>query len=166
MSDPIEGALLDLARLRLAAEMPAQVVECLGALDERDIWWRPSERTNAVGNLVLHLAGSNRHFICHVIGGQPFRRDRDAEFAERTERSKTELLALWNDTTAAVAPVLDALTFTRLAETTTDKGRSVLQVLLHVTHHNALHLGQIVWITKMRRPGALNELLRTPVPAR
>jgi hypothetical protein len=27
-----------------------------------------------------------------------------------------------------------------------------------VSHHNADHVGQVVWITKMLQPGALNEL--------
>jgi uncharacterized damage-inducible protein DinB len=166
MADSIEAALMELARGRLGTEIPVQVAECLQALDDDDIWFRPNEGANAIGNLILHLAGSNRHFIGHIIGGQPFTRDRNAEFAERTRRSKSDLLALWNETAAAIKPVLDGLTMTRLGEPTADKGRTVLEVLLHVTHHNTLHLGQIIWITKLRRPGVLNELLRTPVPQR
>jgi uncharacterized damage-inducible protein DinB len=49
-----------------------------------------------------------------------------------------------------------------MIETTLATGRSssFARILMHVTHHNALHIGQIVWITKLRTPGALNELLR------
>ena len=32
------------------------------------------------------------------------------------------------------------------------------QILLHVTHHNATHMGQIVWIAKMLAPGAVDDL--------
>jgi len=40
----------------------------------------------------------------------------------------------------------------------TGKATTYGQILLHVTHHNAAHMGQIVWITKMLHPGALDEL--------
>ena len=59
--------------------------------------------------------------------------------------------------------MLDTLTPARLVETTNATGRSssFARILLHVTHHNALHIGQIVWVTKLRRPGGLQELLRS-----
>jgi uncharacterized damage-inducible protein DinB len=58
--------------------------------------------------------------------------------------------------------VLDVLTPARMTETTLATGRSssFARILMHVTHHNALHIGQIVWITKLRKPGSLHELLR------
>ena len=58
---------------------------------------------------------------------------------------------------------LGSLTPARLVETTNATGRSssFARILLHVTHHNALHIGQIVWVTKLRRPGGLHELLRS-----
>jgi hypothetical protein len=35
---------------------------------------------------------------------------------------------------------------------------TVAQVLLHVSHHNAIHTGQILWITKMLQPGTINDI--------
>jgi len=162
MSDTLAAALLDLVKSRLVTEYPRQLTRCLQVLDEDDLWWRPNEQANAVGNLVLHLAGSNRHYLELVISGEPYARDREAEFLARGTRTKADLLAVWADVTNRVARVLDRLTEARLNEPTSEQGRSVAQILLHVSHHNALHLGQIVWVTKMRRPGALHELLRTP----
>lgn len=154
MPDTPDTALLPLVTTRLLTEYPNLLAKSLQSLSEEDVWWRPNEQANAVGNLVLHLAGSNRHYLEHVIGGVPYARDRDAEFAARGGRSKADLERLWADVTARVEQVLGRLTPERLAEITPDRGRSIAQVLLHVTHHNALHIGQIVWITKMRRPGA------------
>jgi uncharacterized damage-inducible protein DinB len=47
-----------------------------------------------------------------------------------------------------------------MMETTDRTGKATTygQILLHVTHHNAAHMGQVVWITKMLHPGALDEL--------
>jgi len=164
MAETLDVVLLELVRARLLTEYPSQLTACLAALSDDDVWWRPHEQANAVGNLVLHLAGSNRHYLEHVIGGGADVRDRDAEFARRGGQSKADLLALWDDVTARGRRVLGALTPDRLLAPTVDRGRSVALVLLHVTHHNALHLGQIVWVTKARRPGVLHELIRGPQP--
>jgi uncharacterized damage-inducible protein DinB len=160
MSDSVAAFLLQHVTSRLVDEFPRHVERCLDVLNEEDLWWRPHEQSNAVGNLVLHVAGSNRHFIEHVIGGAPGVRDRDAEFDARGGRSKADLLEVWSDVNRRVGAVLRTLTPNRLLESTTDRSRSVGDVLLHVTHHNALHVGQIVWITKLRRPGTIHELLR------
>jgi hypothetical protein len=62
---------------------------------------------------------------------------------------------------------MQTLTPDRLMEMTDRSGRptSFARTLLHVTHHNATHTGQIIWITKLRRPGVIHELSRTPVPS-
>jgi uncharacterized damage-inducible protein DinB len=39
-------------------------------------------------------------------------------------------------------------------------GTTFAQILLHVTHHNAVHLGQIVFATKMLKEGAIDDLWR------
>jgi len=160
MPDTLGADLLQFITARLLTEYPRQLTTCVQALGEDDVWWRPHEQANAVGNLVLHVAGSNRHYIEHVIGGGPDLRDREAEFSARGGRSKADLQQLWTEGTARADAVLRTLTTERLEQATSDRGRSVAQVLLHVTHHNALHIGQIVWITKMRRPGVLHELMR------
>jgi uncharacterized damage-inducible protein DinB len=153
MPDTLDAALLQLVTARLLTEYPNLLAKCFQALSEEDVWWRPHEQANAVGNLVLHVAGSNRYYLEHVVGAGVDVRNREAEFAARGGRSKTDLERVWRDTTARVERVLSTLRPEHLAQITPDRGRSVAQVLLHVTHHNALHIGQIVWVTKMRRPG-------------
>ena len=164
MSDTVDAWLLQHIITRLVTEFPRQVERCLEVLTEDDLWWRPHEQSNAVGNLVLHVAGSNRHFVEHVIGGAPGVRDRDAEFTARGGHTKSEVLQIWSDVAGRVNAVLRTLTPDRLVQPTSDRNRSVADVLLHVTHHNALHIGQIVWITKLRRPATIHELLRPGQP--
>ena len=160
MPESVDAFLLQHLTTRLVDEFPVQVEKCLDVLSEEDLWWRPHELSNAVGNLVLHVAGSNRHFLEHVIGGAPGVRDRDAEFAARGGPTKADVRKVWTDVAGRVDAVLRTLTPERLVQITSDKNKSVAEVLLHVTHHNALHIGQIVWITKLRRPGTIHELLR------
>ncbi|MBI4886865.1 MAG: DUF1572 family protein [Acidobacteria bacterium] len=161
METDLASTLLHLTRLRLLKEYPAQIDACLDVLTDEDIWWRPHEQSNAAATLVVHLSGSNRYYLEQVIGGRDIGRDRAAEFAARGG-SKAHVRETWLAARRAVEAVLDALQPSQLAQTTDATGKTMTwaQVLLHVTHHNAVHMGQIVWITKMLHPGALDELWR------
>ena len=160
MTYSLESTLLHLARTRLLQDYPGQIDACLEVLDDEDVWWRPNEQANAVGNLVLHLSGSNRYYLEQVIGGRDTERDRDGEFAARGGYSKAQLTALWDETRGIAEGVLNGLEPSQMVQTTerTGKPTTYAQILLHVTHHNAAHMGQIVWITKMRRAGALDDI--------
>ena len=164
MAETVERLLFKDVTTRLTSDFPRHVEGCLAVLTEDDLWWRPHDQSNAVGNLVLHVAGSNRYYLDHVIGGAPAVRDREAEFAARGECTKADVLGVWHDATARVVSVLSGLTTERLTQPTSDRNRPVIEILLHVTHHNALHIGQIVWITKLRKPGVIQELFRGGTP--
>lgn len=160
MERDLLSTLLHVTRARLLHDYPEQITACLDALTDEEIWWRPNERANAVANLVLHLAGSNRYYLEQVIGGRDVGRDRAAEFAVRGGYSKAQIADRWEDARRAAGLVLDTLEPSQLAQTTDRTGKTTTygQVLLHVTHHNAAHMGQIVWMTKMLRPGALDDI--------
>src|SRR5882724_3718779 len=66
------------AKLRQSAD---RIGVCLGKLSEEQIWARGHQNENAVGNLVLHLAGNVRQWIISGLGGQPDTRQRDQEFS-------------------------------------------------------------------------------------
>src|SRR5215510_9714171 len=102
MDGSLGSEFLQMVRARLLNEYPRQVRACLQALGDEDVWWRPNQQSNAVGNLVLHVSASNRHYLEHVIGGDVDVRDRDAEFAARETLSKAELERVWADTESRV----------------------------------------------------------------
>lgn len=160
MERTLDSTVLHIARTRLVNDYPGQIAACLDALSEDQIWWRPDDQANSVANLLLHLSGSNRYYFGHVIAGQPDLRDRDAEFAARGGHSKTDITRVWQETVALVDEVLGGLQPSRLMETTdrTGKRTTYAQVVLHVTHHNAVHLGQIIYIAKQLSPGALDDI--------
>lgn len=160
MERDLLSTLLHVTRTRLLRDYPEQIAACLDALSDDEIWWRPNEQANAVANLVLHLVGSNRYYLEQVIDGRDIGRDRAAEFAARGGRSKAQLVEAWEQARRAAGQVLDTLDASQLAQTTDRSGTvtTYAQILLHVTHHNAAHMGQIVWITKMLRPGALDDI--------
>jgi len=160
MERDLGSTLLHVSRVRLLHDYPGQIETCIGRLTDEELWWRPNEQTNAVANLVLHLVGSNRYHLEQAIGGRDVGRDREAEFTARGTCSRVELLSAWSDGLRATEEVLNGLDPSRLMQTTdrTGKVTTYAQILLHVTHHNAVHLGQIVWITKLLHPGSLDDI--------
>jgi uncharacterized damage-inducible protein DinB len=160
MERTTESTILHTVKTRLVKDYPGQINICLEALNDDQLWWRPNERSNSVANLVVHLVGSNRYYFDHVIAGGEDTRQRDAEFAARGGRSKVELQRQWANSVASTDRVLEELEPSRLTEMTdrTGKATTFLQILLHVSHHNAVHLGQIVYIAKQLHPGAIDDI--------
>jgi len=152
--------LLDALRSRITAVFPAQVRGAIEPLTDEQLWWRPNEQSNSIGNIVLHLAGSLNYFLNRNIGGIDYTRDRAAEFAERREIPKTELLAVFDDMVAKAVRTFDTLTPDRLGGPSPEPSmhKIVLQDLLNVLAHLANHAGQIVWIAKMLRGDAIDEI--------
>lgn len=159
MSDPLPY-VLDSLRARITKVFPAQIRECLAALDDEQLWWRPNESSNSIGNLVIHLAGSLNHYLNRGIGGFEYDRDRAAEFAERRHIAKEELQAIFDEMVSKAEQTFDALTIERLGDPSPEPKMYTLVVedLLSVMSHIANHTGQILWITKMLKDGALNEV--------
>ena len=86
-----------------------KIQHCVDQLSDEQVWWRADERLNSIGNLLLHLEGNIHQRILAVVGGEPDRRDRGAEFAERRAIPKAELMARLDDTMSRVDPLLAAL---------------------------------------------------------
>ena len=160
MDRTLESTVLHTVKTRLTTDYPGQINTCIDALDDEQLWWRPNNESNSVANLVIHLAGSNRYYFGHVIGGEEDHRNRDSEFAARGTRSKAELREIWGESVAHTTRVLESLDESRLMETTerTGKATTFLQILLHVSHHNAVHMGQIVYVAKHWQPAAIDDI--------
>lgn len=124
---------------------------CLERLTDEQIWWRPNEESNSIGNLVLHLCGNARQWIVSGVGGGADRRQRDAEFAQRELVPREQLLSLLRTTLADVARVLRSLDPATLLERRVIQGSDVdvLEAIFHVTEHFSMHTGQIIMLTKM-----------------
>jgi uncharacterized damage-inducible protein DinB len=128
-----------------------RIDSCVQKLTPEQIWMRAGTNQNAVGNLLLHLNGNVRQWILHGVGGQPDRRDRDAEFAARAGAAANELLARLRTTVEEAAALLQTLAAARLMEHTQNQGYdcTVLAAIYHVVEHFAGHTFQIIYATKL-----------------
>ena len=160
MNDETLTVALDAVRLRITRVLPQEVRDCLALLDDQQIWWRPNEQSNSIGNIVLHVTGSLNHYLNRNIGGIAFDRDRAAEFAERRSIPKAELLAAFDDMVSKADQAFDGLTLERLGDASPEPKmhKSVMEDILNIAVHFSNHAGQIVWITKMLRGDAVDEV--------
>ena len=131
--------------------LTGRIESCLGRLNVEQIWARGGENENAVGNLVLHLAGNVRQWIVSGVGAMPDVRQRDAEFAARGGASAAELKERLRGTVAEAVAVIGGLPTERLTERVTIQNyeQPVLEAIYHVVEHFAMHTGQIQFATKM-----------------
>ena len=53
---------------RLFEESVPRLKKCLDELTEEEVWKRPNEYSNSMGNLVLHLCGNVRQWIVSGVG--------------------------------------------------------------------------------------------------
>ena len=120
---------------------------CLDRLTAEQIWARASDNENAIGNLVLHLAGNLRQYTRHAILGEPDIRTRDDEFNSTAGDALSERLAT---VVADAASIIRAVTDERLTARIIVQNRemTVLEAIFKTTEHFALHTGQIMSATK------------------
>jgi uncharacterized damage-inducible protein DinB len=135
---------------RKLRQQSGRIATCLSHLSERQIWARGGENENAVGNLVLHLAGNVRQWILTGLGGQPDGRAREREFSAREGPSAPGLTVLLTSTVEEAAALIGALTGDRLTLMyEIQKYRvSGVEAVLHVVEHFSYHAGQIIFATK------------------
>src|SRR6516162_7339406 len=98
-----EQEFIEASRIFLKDDFLPKLKHCLADLTEQDLWWRPNEQSNSVGNLILHLCGNISQWILNSMGGRRFDRDRDAEFAERGPVPKAEIISRIDSTVREVA---------------------------------------------------------------
>lgn len=151
---------LESLRGRIVRILPTQIRACVDELTEEQLWWRPNEHANSVGNLVLHLSGSMRHYLSRGVGGINYHRDRPAEFAERGPLPKAQLLAIFDETIDQAAQVFVSFDTSRFLELTEEQDYvpTVFDLIFNIAIHLATHTGQIVYVTKLLKEGSIDEL--------
>lgn len=144
MPDP--APLAPLAATLLRRELAALRRSVEAYPDDASMWAEPPGLPNSAGTLVLHCAGNLRHYLGAVLGGDGYRRDRDAEFARRGV-PRAELLAELDAAAAAVGRGLagraDAELAAEFPEAVGGRRLVARDFVLHLASHLAYHLGQV-----------------------
>jgi uncharacterized damage-inducible protein DinB len=148
-SEQLCAELVRASRYELQQSL-SKIEKALARIGTDQAWQRTHENENAIGNLLLHLAGNVRQWIICGIGGEPDRRDRASEFAQREALPADQLLAQLRATVEEAEATLSELGPDALMQTYRIQVYEVtgLGAILHVLTHFNEHTGQILWAVK------------------
>lgn len=126
---------------------------CLDQLTVQQVWWRPAEEMNSIGNLILHLCGNLRQWIVSGVGGAADERNRPAEFSERGPIPIEELLERLRGTVAEARTALDGTTEEHLLRTRRIQSFETTGIgaVIHSVSHFRGHAQEIVHLTRIQR---------------
>lgn len=157
---------LEFSREKLLQQYWPRLRACAESLAQEQVWWRPNDACNSIGNLILHLNGNVTQWLIASFNRAQDKRDRPAEFAERKQIPISTLLEQLGATMQQASEVLSRLTEADLLASYEIQGYTVsgLAAVYQVVEHFGMHYGQILYITKMLRSqdlGFYRELNKT-----
>jgi len=149
----VDRLFLQFSQKKLLEQYWPRLRGCVESLTAEQVWWRPNEASNSIGNLVLHLNGNVRQWLVGAFNRLDDTRDRPAEFAERQIIEPSQLLEGLSRTMEDAASVLSRLTDADLRARYQIQGSTVsgLDAVYQVVEHFGMHYGQILYITKLVR---------------
>ena len=154
MSDQqLANLFLDFSREKLLNQYWPRLRRAVEPLTDDQIWWRPNEASNSIGNLILHLNGNVGQWLVASFNRLDDTRNRPVEFSERQHVPGALLVEKLGATMQRASDVLSSLTPADLAATFHIQGYTVsgLHAVYQVVEHFGLHYGQIVYIAKSLR---------------
>ncbi|MGA9672157.1 MAG: DinB family protein [Terracidiphilus sp.] len=150
MDADVTGLFLEFSRSRLLERYWPRLKASVETLTDEQVWWRPNDASNSIGNLVLHLNGNVRQWLVDSFEEREDKRDRPAEFASHGGMTAAELLERLGATIDEAAKVLARLTEADLLVRFEIQGYHVsgLEAVYQVVEHFGMHYGQIAYISK------------------
>lgn len=145
----ISEEFLQQANYYIGLNLP-RVVSCIDMLSEEEIWRKPNNNSNSIGNLVLHLCGNMTQYILSGLGGRPDERQREAEFNTSGGWTKEELLSKLTEVVVQVQQVISQTEEPALLKKRVVQGFEMtgVGIIIHVVEHFSYHTGQIAFWTK------------------
>jgi hypothetical protein len=133
----------------------------LAQLQEKDFFFRPSPASNSIAIIVQHMYGNmlSRWTNFLTEDGEKSWRKRDAEF-ETQEASAADIRSFWTAGWDCLFQALEKLQPEDLVKTIyiRSEPHTVYDAILRQLGHYALHVGQLITITRMIRDDAWQPL--------
>ncbi len=150
LADQIKDLMIKDIQRRIFEESSPRILQCLNELTPKQVWIATNENTNSVGNLILHLEGNIRQYICHAIGGDEDKRMRNHEFIPSQRLSQDELKNHWTQLMEDAKSVISNIRTEDLTKEVYVQcfEENVTSILIHVAEHLSYHTGQIALMTK------------------
>jgi uncharacterized damage-inducible protein DinB len=152
----MSGATDTLVKQALIAEIETlrdAIRDAAAPLSEAEFWAKTVQPGNSVGHLVQHLTGNLNHFVGAQLGHTGYVRDREREFTGTYAPAKAETLRLLDLAVSMFRQVVSGLTPEQLAAAHPEpRLGNVVNALVHLVAHFAIHRGQISYIVRLVKP--------------
>ena len=132
-------------------ESTRMITLALNEVDEDQIWLRPNQKSNSIGNLILHLCGNITQYGISALGKLPDLRERDLEFAVLEGLSKEELLQKLVETVEKATKIIQNLPPEEFIRKRQVQAYNLtgIGIITHVVEHYSYHTGQIAFWVKL-----------------
>lgn len=146
------GAEFISANRHALSEGMRKITHCVNQLSDDQLWWRPKPDMNSIANLMLHLSGNLRQWIIAGVGGETDIRNRPMEFADRSNRPKSEILAILAKVVSDADKTLSRLTPDQLLSQRRIQGydATVLSAITDTIPHFRGHVQEIIHMTRIQ----------------
>jgi uncharacterized damage-inducible protein DinB len=148
----VPQAFVEKSRSLLTADYLPKIEQCLARLTDDEVWARPNEASNSIGNLLLHLRGNVTQWIVGGVARRPYERHRQQEFDQRGHLPAAALLERLRAVVLEAGDIIGGLDAGALMTRRRIQGYdvTVLEAVYHVVEHFGMHTGQIILLTKAR----------------
>ncbi|MFN4258539.1 MAG: DinB family protein [Gemmataceae bacterium] len=128
----------------------AEVKQLTEPLTDAQLWTKPMPESNSIGHLLLHLTGNLNYYIGAQLGQTGYIRDREREFTETNVPDRETLLANLDAAIADARRIVAPLSAAQLASPhPEERFGTVLNALVHLVAHFALHRGQMSYLVRL-----------------
>jgi len=124
----------------------------LSKISEEQLWQKPNDSLNSIGNLILHLYGNMTQYGISSLKEVEDNRQRDEEFSVKGGYTKSELYKRLEKTVNTVKSSFEAVSLERLLALKQVQGFEFSGIgnCIHVVEHFSYHTGQIAfWVKQL-----------------
>ncbi|MFD3448351.1 DUF1572 family protein [Microbacteriaceae bacterium 4G12] len=134
-------------------EIQNRMISAINQLNDDDLNWRLNLESNSIANLVIHISGNIHQRIEAGIEGKRDNRDREAEFSPGLIHTKEELLQIIQTSFSKLIDVISDLSHDDFLKPQKVRNNQVtiLDVIMQCASHFSEHLGQILYIAKIKK---------------
>ena len=127
--------------------------KAMAQIEDKELTWQANEESNSVAMIVKHLWGNmlSRWTDFLTTDGEKPWRERDAEF-EKEDITREQMMKQWEAGWQCLFTALNSITDFDLDKIIfiRDEGHTVLEAVNRQIAHYSYHVGQIVYISKLR----------------
>lgn len=132
-------------------ESTRMIKTSMESISDTEVWQKPNDSLNSVGNLILHICGNMTQYIISSLGEDEDERNRDAEFQTKGGLTKKELLKKLENTVNTAKRVIFDASPEQWVKIRSVQGFSFsgVGVVMHAVEHYSYHTGQIAFWVKL-----------------